>query len=235
MTDNELKEQMALLSKNITDEQEKLNTDLKNWIHTKGINLIMDYKTITEKLATLADKAIQTAQELNNQLNINMVQYMGERLLEENKLVDDTAKATLANLHQEAQATLDSGLNKIESDLDKKYFADMTNNQLAELEAIGKMELDSEEMKGYLRKFSGNEPALRRLEKIANDKGFSTRGFSYSKEMDFFKGFKNTAQGFVNAIQSGEQTTLNISANLLAGKVSDYNEISNIPLTVFGK
>lgn len=195
----------------------------------------MTYQQISTKLSEYAERAKQITQQLNEQLTQNMSRYLGEYLEEANKQVDSQSKQTLSSLNAQAQRELDSGLKAYQEVLDIKYFADISSQQASELEMIAKSNLDSDELRGYFRKFKDNQAIIRRLEKISNDKGYMVLGLTYQNEMDFLRGFKNLGQGVVDAILSGEATRVNISTNLLNGKIKEYEELTNKQIQVLLK
>lgn len=235
MKTEEISQLIKKLNIQIDEQNKKLKEEKFYRENLKEIDLKMEYKTIVKELGKLGDTSQQISKELKENTDLALTQFMGDRLKEELKNIDDLAKSQLEELHKEAQQFLDDGLNRIQKDLDKIYFNDLEVNRLAELEMIDKSNLDIEEMNGYLRKFSLNKAALRRFEKIVSDKGYLLSGLSYTKEIDFMKGFKNLGQSLVNAIHSGDTTYLSISTNLLIGKVEEYDELYKMPLQIFDK
>ncbi|MFQ9320734.1 MAG: hypothetical protein ACLR3E_01555 [Enterococcus durans] len=192
----------------------------------------MTYQEINNELGTIAEKSIETAIRLNEQLTKNMQQFLGEKLAEENSHIDQIAKVELKEMTDKAQEKLNTGLEEIQRELDLKYFADINVDKAAELEMVAKSDVTFDEIKAYFRKFSGNHTALRRLEKIAVTNGCIVRGCSYTKEIEFLERFKNAAQGLVNAIPTGELTRLRITINYLNGKIQEYETFSNQEIQV---
>ncbi|MBO0481817.1 hypothetical protein [Candidatus Enterococcus courvalinii] len=195
----------------------------------------MEYQSMYKVLANIATQAQEVATKLDEQLKINMQRFLGEYLQEENKRIDNEAKEKLAALQERAQQLLDDGIAGYQNELDKKYFADIQPNHVGELEMIANSNLDLAEMRAYFRKFRDNYPALRRLEKIAEDKGFLVIGKTYMNEMDFLDGVKNSGQGVVNAISGGTSTRLTIALNFMQGKVDGYNQLENKETQVLQK
>lgn len=195
----------------------------------------MTYQTISKELTALAEKAKEIGENLNNELTKNMKQYIGDMLTEKNTRVDSEAKAQLSTIHSQAQEALDTGIKNYQEVLDITYFKDINSNQAAELEMIEKSNLDIDELRAYFRKFSDNQTALRRLEKIADDKGFMVTGRGYRGEMDFMRVVKNAGQGVVDAIYSSDPMRLNIAVNYLTGKVAEYETFAKKEIQVIQK
>lgn len=195
----------------------------------------MEYQTMYTVLLNIAIQAQEVANNLDAQLKLNMQQYIGEYLQQENERIDNAAKGKLAALQEKAQHLLDDGMEAYQISLDKKYFADILPNHVGELEMIAKSKLELNEMRAYFRKFKNNYPVLRRLEQIASDKGFLVIGKTYTNEMDFLEGVKNTGRGVINAISSGTSTRLTIALNLMQGKVGEYDQLEDKEIQVIQK
>lgn len=195
----------------------------------------MTYQNIKNTLNEMAQKSITISEALSEELDMISKNYLGDMYKEKAAEADRLAKERLANLVTKAQEVLDNGLRTYQEVIDIKFFADIPIEQSAELEMIARTSLDHDEIKAYFRKFKNNFPALRRLEKIAGEKGYKVLGLTYRNELDFMNAFKNAGQGVVNAMAAGDRMRINIATNYLEGKVQEYDAVTSKETVVLPK
>lgn len=194
----------------------------------------MSFKGVITKLSELGNQAKNINENLQKEIDLNHQRYTGEYCQQANEKVNAEAKTNLEKIQKTAQDLVDKELELQLSIIDEHYFQDISLEQSAELEMISKSNVTIQEMKKYYEKFSNNKAILRCLEKICIDKGYRVVGRSYSGDIEQINGLKNTFQGFVNAIASGDSMRLLISERLANSEVDKYTEYTERAPEIYG-
>lgn len=184
----------------------------------------MTYQNILNSIINLSNQGASIKQKLDADIKIALATYQEEFSTDEVKRLTDNANAQLASLKNQAQETLDNGINSMQTELDNKYFANIEPAVASEIEMLQHTDLSSDELKGYVRKYQSNLPVLRRLEAIAKGKGYKIVGLTYSHELSFIEHFKKDTQVLVDQIPTNANTLTKISTNMLLDKVDQYNK-----------
>lgn len=192
----------------------------------------MTYTDIMNRLADYADQAQQANDSMERSLVTANERYAGEYLKDVMKQITDETEGKLAKIHESATSYLETAMESIQVSLDKKFFNNISVENVAELELISKTPVDLLEMEGYIRKFKGNGAALRRLEQIALANNLEVDGASYTREMGYKKSFADLFKGFITAMKSGDHTRMKIGLNMITPKLADHEALQAKEITV---
>lgn len=182
----------------------------------------MSLKEVITKLSELGKQAKTIRENLAKEIESNKQKYAPEYCHEVNEKVKAEVNSKLERLKADAQNLVDKEIALRYSELDASYFKNITPEQFAELEMISKSDVTILEMKKYYEKFSDNYAILRRLEKIAIDKGYRVLGRSYLADIEQVEELERAFPHFINAIHSGDAMRLLTSESLVNNAVEEY-------------